>query len=81
MKDLDARGVPGCFVVTTEFEEAAASQCHSLGFEPAIVWTPHPIQNRTGAELEQLARDTLDGRLAAITKPADARGSNPVSAD
>ena len=47
MKDLDERGVPGCFVVTTEFEQAADSQSRSIGFEPAIVWTPHPIQNRT----------------------------------
>jgi len=67
MRDLDERGVPGCFVVTTEFKPAARSQCRTLGFEPAIVWTPHPIQNRTEAELEQLADDTLEAVLSAIT--------------
>ena len=72
MKELDARGIPGCFVVTTEFAQAAASQSRSIGFEPAIVWVPHPIQNRTAAELEQLAEDTLEAILAAITAPADA---------
>ena len=67
MKELDERGVPGCFVVTTEFERAAASQARSIGFEPAIVWVGHPIQNRTAAELEQLAVDALEPILAALT--------------
>lgn len=75
MRDLDERGVPGCFVITTEFEPAARSQCSTLGFEPAIVWTPHPIQNRTEAELEQLADDTLDAVLAAITKAPETEAS------
>ena len=69
MKELDERGVPGCFVVTREFEQAAESQARSIGFEPAIVWTPHPIQNRTAAELEQLAEDSLEAILSAITAP------------
>ena len=67
MKELDERGVPGCFVVTTQFEQAAESQARSIGFKPAIVWTPHPVQNRTVAELERLADDSLDAILAAIT--------------
>ena len=71
MKDLDERGLPGCFVATTEFREAAASQARSIGFEPAMVWTPHPIQNRTEAELRRLAEDSLEAILAAITRPLD----------
>ena len=67
MKDLDDRGIPGCFVVTTEFEQAAASQSRSIGFAPAIVWTAHPIQNRTEAELEQLAEDALPAILRALS--------------
>jgi len=27
----------------------------ALGFDPAIVYVPHPIQNRTAAELAALA--------------------------
>jgi hypothetical protein len=67
---LDDRGVPGCFVVTTEFREAAKQQASTLGFEPAIVWVPHPIQNRTSAELERIAEESIESILAAITAPA-----------
>lgn len=31
------------------------------------MWVPHPIQNRTAAELEQLAEDAIDPILAMIT--------------
>jgi hypothetical protein len=32
------------------------------------VWVSHPIQNRTAAELEQLAEEAIDPILATITK-------------
>ncbi len=54
-------------MVTTEFAEAVDSQSRSLGFEPGIVWVPHPIQNRTATELEQLADGAIDPILALIT--------------
>lgn len=63
---MDARGLPGCFVVTTEFESAVDAQSKTLGFQPAIVWLEHPIQNRTDDELESLARDAMDDILSAI---------------
>ncbi|MXW67246.1 MAG: hypothetical protein F4Z72_09645 [Gemmatimonadales bacterium] len=69
LRDLDERGIPGCFVVTTEFEQAARSQSRTLGFEPGIVWVPHPIQNRTAGELEALADEAIDPILAMITAP------------
>ena len=67
MLDLDSRGIPGAMVATTAFEEAAAAQSRSLGFDPAIVWVPHPIQDRTDEELCAIADDALDAILAAIT--------------
>ena len=73
MKELDERGVPGTFVVTTEFREAAESQANALGFEPAIVWVDHPIQNRTPAELEALADRAVDSILETITERAGDR--------
>jgi len=57
-------------VATTAFEEAAAAQSRSLGFDPAIVWVPHPIQDRTDEELRAIADDALDAILAAITASA-----------
>ena len=54
-------------VATTEFMDAAAAQSRSLAFEPAIVWVDHPIQNRTGEELEALADGAIDEILGMLT--------------
>ena len=67
LEALDERGVPGCFVVTTEFEHAARIQTKALGFTPAIVWVEHPIQNRTPAELESLAEGAMERILQQIS--------------
>ena len=53
--------------MTTEFREAASAQARSLGFEPAIVWVDHPIQNRTPAELEELAERAIGPILELLT--------------
>ncbi len=66
MLDLDGRGVPGVMVATTAFREAADAQARSLGFEPAIVYVPHPIQDRTDEELRAIADAALDDVLGAI---------------
>ena len=42
-------------IVTTEFVDGVAAQSESLGFDPAVVYVPHPVQNRTTAEIEALA--------------------------
>jgi hypothetical protein len=51
-------------VATTEFIEAAAVQSKGLGTDPAYVFVPHPVQDRTDEELKQLA----DVHLEAILK-------------
>ena len=65
--NLDSRGVAGVSVVTEGFTDAVASQSKALGFEPAIVFVPHPIQNRTAAELDQLADDAIESALKLLT--------------
>jgi alkanesulfonate monooxygenase SsuD/methylene tetrahydromethanopterin reductase-like flavin-dependent oxidoreductase (luciferase family) len=65
--DLDARGIPGGMIATTAFEEAAKAQGKALGFDPAIVYVPHPIQDRTDQELRDIADQALDSVLAMIT--------------
>lgn len=67
IQTLDRRGIPGGFVCSEAFQEAAAAQANSLAFNPAIVWVPHPIQNRTEAELTGLAEEAMAGILAMIT--------------
>jgi len=66
MRDLDERGVPGVMIATTAFIEAAQAQSRSLGFEPAIVYVQHPIQDRTDAEIAAIADDALDAILQTL---------------
>jgi len=63
---FDARGLPGVSVVTTEFRDAVAVQSRALGFDPAIVFVPHPIQNRTAEELAALADAAIEPALQAL---------------
>ena len=53
--NLDGRGIPGVSIVTQEFANAVEVQAKALGFDPAIVYVPHPIQNRTPEELAEIA--------------------------
>ena len=68
MADLEARGIPVVGVATTEFVEAAAAQAKALGIDPAYVFIPHPVQDRTDAELKRLADDHLSSILALLVK-------------
>ena len=71
MLDLDERGVPGVMIATAAFREAAAAQSKSLGYEPAIVWVPHPIQNRTDEEIRAIADRAMEEIVEKLT-PAGA---------
>ncbi len=62
--DLESRGIPGLFIASSEFKEAAAAQSKALGFDPAAVYVPHPVQDRTEKEMQEMA----DYALAAIKK-------------
>ena len=64
---LDRRGIAGCAIATEAFKPAAAAQARALGIDPAIVWVPHPIQNRTAEELEAIADGVIDDVIALIT--------------
>ena len=62
--DLESRQIPGVGVASSEFVQAAAMQSKALGFDPAMVFVPHPIQDRTDDEMRALA----DGALADILR-------------
>jgi hypothetical protein len=64
---LEDRGIPGVFVATTEFESAALAQGRALGYDPPRVLVPHPIQDRTDAELRALAEAALEDVIRALT--------------
>lgn len=65
--DLEGRGVPGVFVASAVFVEAAAEQARALGFAPAAVYVPHPIQDRTDEEMVAIADGAVDAIVAAVT--------------
>jgi hypothetical protein len=68
ISDLEIRGIPAMFVASTEFKEATKAQSKALGFDPAVVYVPHPIQDRTKEEMYSLADDALKAIINAISK-------------
>jgi len=64
--NLDGRGIPGISIVTTGFTDAIEAQSKALGFEPAVVYVPHPIQNRTADELRKIADDIVEPALQML---------------
>ena len=68
ISDLEIRGVPGVFVASSEFIDAAGAQSTSLGYPTmARVFVPHPIQDRTDDEMRAHADQSIDEIVAAIT--------------
>ena len=65
--NLEALGVAGVFLASTEFIDAAAAQAAALGADPAVVFVPHPIQDRTDGELQALADAAMAEIVASIT--------------
>jgi len=64
--DLEARGVPGAFVATEVFVDGAQAQARALGADPAAVWVPHPIQDRSDAEMDAIAERAVAAVLASL---------------
>ena len=58
--ELEGLGLPGVFVASTEFAAAAVAQARALGFDPARVFVPHPIQDRTDDEMRAVADTAAD---------------------
>lgn len=67
LNDLDSRGIPGVSVLTEEFRSAFDGQCEKIGFDGASVYVPHPMQNRTTAELHEFADTFFDEIVGMIT--------------
>ena len=65
--DLERRGVPGVFVASAEFVDAARAQATALGFDAARVFVAHPIQDRTDDEMRALAVAAIDELVANLT--------------
>ncbi len=66
--DLEGRGIPGVGIASTEFTEAAAAQAESLGFDAAMVFVQHPIQDRTDEEMQDLAEAAYVEIIARVSQ-------------
>ena len=72
ISDLEIRGIPGVFIASSEFVDAADAQSSSLGYpNMARVFVPHPIQDRTDDEMRTIADATIDALIAKLTGPQD----------
>ena len=64
--ELERRGIPGVFVASGAFGDAAEIQAQALGFRPAFVLVSHPIQDRTDDEMRSMADRVVDDIAKAL---------------
>jgi hypothetical protein len=66
--ELESLGIPAVLVASSAFEQAAREQSALLG-QPGLgrVLVGHPIQDRTDAEMQAMAREAVDALLAAVS--------------
>ena len=55
------------FLASAEFAAAAEAQSRAIGLAVPYVLVPHPIQDRTDAEMVALADEAYAAVLAAVT--------------
>lgn len=65
--DLERRGVPGVFVASAVFVDAAQIQGEAIGFQPERLFVEHPIQDRTDEEMADIADRAVEALVAKLT--------------
>ena len=63
---LEGLGIPAVFLASDVFEDGAVQQSQALGADPRAVYIPHPIQDRTDAEMVVLAEEAFESILSAL---------------
>ncbi len=69
--DFERRGVPGVFVASSVFVDAAQTQGEAIGFQPERLFVPHPIQDRTDDEMAVMADDAVEALIARILQQSN----------
>jgi hypothetical protein len=72
---LEGLGIPGVMIASDQFVQAAEIQARALGADPARIFVPHPIQDRTDDEMRALADLVFDAVVAAVVAPGPAAGA------
>ncbi len=70
ISDIERRGLPAVFVASGEFVGAAETQAAALGFDPARVFTEHPIQDRSDDEMRIIAEKAYAEITEALVQPS-----------
>ena len=70
MVNLEGLGIPSVMVASNQFVDAAEIQAKALGADPARIFVPHPIQDRTDDEMIAYADAAIDEIVASITAAA-----------
>jgi hypothetical protein len=68
--DLETRGIPALCVATVEFEDGIRAQARALGADPAAAYVSHPIQDRSDAEMVEIADRAIEAIVAGLVEPA-----------
>lgn len=69
INNFERSGLPGVFVASAPFVDAAALQAERLGFDAARVFVEHPIQDRTDEEMYVIANRAVDELIGLLTGP------------
>ncbi len=69
INNFERSGIPGVFVASAPFVDAAALQAERLGFDAARVFVEHPIQDRTDDEMRAIADQAVDELIGLLTGP------------
>ena len=65
---LEQRGIPTVNVGTEVFLDEGLEQARVLGMpDYRMIWLPHPVAPKTGAEIKELARVHAAGVVARLT--------------
>jgi len=65
--NLEDLGVVAVAIASSAFRQAADAQNRSLGYDPAVIFVPHPSQDATDDEMRGLADGALESILRSLS--------------
>ena len=68
ISNLEKQGLPGVFVASVHFVDAAETQSKAVGMDVARIFVDHPIQDRTDEEMIKLADSAFDDLVRSLTE-------------
>jgi len=67
IRNLEDLGVVAVAIASSAFRQAADAQNRSLGYDPAVIFVPHPSQDATDDEMRGLADGALESILRSLS--------------